>query len=303
MKTAQHLLQSSIAPSTVTNYQRTWTGFSQFVCHILKQSCSLPVSVAQVILYVANLAEQGARPTTVATQLSALSFIHKLRGLPDPTATFIVSKMVQGLRHTSKPPTARLPITLQILQRITSALTITITSHYQRTMFRAMFLLAFYACLRIGEIARNKISTHLLQLSDVRFGHALGISNTNAIVNLSSFKHSSPNSIQSIKIRDSPPMYPVRSLINYIKLRGTQHGPLFIWQDGTPVTYNQFTNVLKSCLAAAGLPAQQYKSHSFRIGRATLALQEGYTELQIMKLGRWKSTAHLRYLVPATLPS
>ena len=174
--------------------------------------------MAQVILYVANLAEQGARPTTVATQLSALSFIHKLRGLPDPTTTFIVSKMIQGLRHTSKPPTARLPITLQILQRIIRALTITITSNYQRSMFSDMFLLAFYACLRIGETALNRISSHLLQLSDVRFVHALGFANTNAIINLSSFKHSSSNSIQSIRIRDSPPMYPVRSLINYIKL-------------------------------------------------------------------------------------
>ena len=67
---------------------------------------------------------------------------------------------------------SRLPITLPILEQVIYACEqTTLSSCFERKLIRAMFALAFFAALRVGEmtITAGKSSTNLLLLKQVFF--------------------------------------------------------------------------------------------------------------------------------------
>ena len=59
--------------------------------------------------------------------------------------------------------------------------------------------------------------------------------------------------------------------------------------DGTRLSRDTYSEKLKLCLRSIGINASKYDTHSGRIGGATMLWELGYSEAQIMKLGRWKS--------------
>ena len=71
-------------------------------------------------------------------------------------------------------------------------------------------------------------------------------------------------------------------------MRGSHSGPLFCLADGSAVKTEVFTRQLKGALAFCDLDCSRYKSHSFRIGAASLAAENGMSDVQI---GRLKSNA------------
>ena len=80
----------------------------------------------------------------------------------------------------------------------------------------------------------------------------------------------------------------------YLKLRGNKEGPLFLLE-GKPITKSFFSAQLKQLLKITGL-SEKITPHSLRIGSATHWSQLGYSECQIMKRGRWRSNAFLKYI-------
>lgn len=91
---------------------------------------------------------------------------------------------------------------------------------------------------------------------------------------------------------------PVAALLDYLSSRGGQPGPLFILEDGTPLSRAPFARHLQAILSAVGLDGSRFNTHSFRIGAATSASQAGVPESTIQALGRWHSTAYQRYIRP-----
>lgn len=95
--------------------------------------------------------------------------------------------------------------------------------------------------------------------------------------------------------RVKPPLCAVESLLAYLVIRGDGPGPLFLLQSGQPLTRPLLTNWLKEILTLAKVPGN-YSSHSFRIGAATVAARNGIPDHLIRLLGRWSSSAYLRYI-------
>jgi hypothetical protein len=58
----------------------------------------------------------------------------------------------------------------------------------------------------------------------------------------------------------------------------------------------QFNAVLKKSLAYLHVPAQRYKNHSFRIGMTIALSEEGRSDEEIKRMGRWKSRAFEGYI-------
>ena len=79
-------------------------------------------------------------------------------------------------------------------------------------------------------------------------------------------------------------------------LRGPTPGPFFQQQDGKPLTKGSFVRQVKEVVTEAGLDAQLYSGHSFRIGAATSAARAGIQDSTIQALGRWSSAAFLVYV-------
>ena len=67
---------------------------------------------------------------------------------------------------------------------------------------------------------------------------------------------------------------------------------------GVEFSYQRFTTILRTCLKKAGYDDTKYRSHSFRIGAATVARGLGFSSDDIKILGRWKSEAWKVYSRP-----
>ncbi|CAH3017572.1 unnamed protein product, partial [Porites evermanni] len=71
----------------------------------------------------------------------------------------------------------------------------------------------------------------------------------------------------------------------YLHVRGSTPGPLFLLSDGTPLHRQGLTSNIQSIFSAAG-DLGCYTGHSFRIGAATSAAPRGLPDHLIKTLGR-----------------
>jgi len=89
---------------------------------------------------------------------------------------------------------------------------------------------------------------------------------------------------------------PVAALLAYLAVRGGEYGPLFRLKDGRSLTREIFTNKVRAALSVLGYDSSVYAGHSFRIGAATTAAEQGIEDSVIKMLGRWKSSAYQLYV-------
>ena len=286
------LLQAALAPNTRAQYERAWGKLVVF-CYSLGESTSLPLPVAMILLFVAHLHAGGSAPATIISTASAISYFHKINSLPDPTANFIVVKLLAGARNLGSVPDVRLPVTLPILTRLVQVLPVVFSSHYKCIMLRAMMVTAFRAYLRVGEmVPRSKSRLQgCLMIGDVVIAGDL--------INLSfhHFKHSSRQGPQSLQVRgeylqgsDIHPAAILREL--FIQYRGLGAGILFSQPDGSPILRNEFDVSLTRLLNFCGYQSRSFKGHSFRIGAAL----RGESDASIRAAGRWASDAFRKYI-------
>ena len=241
--------------------------------------------------------------TTILSYLSAIGFVHKMRGLHDPVKTFIIQKLLTSISR-QRSCDVRLPISKPILHDLVNSLEDTNFSAAQRILFSTMFLMAFYGFFRIGELAAKSVCSSVVQYDNLRLLTSAGKIHS-AKITIRHFKHNTSNRPYDIVITGdvSSPFCPVASLLQYCKIRGDQPGPLFCHSDNRAISVNQFNSELRRCLAFCGLDPQCYKSHSFHIGVACLAAEKGFSDAQIRALGRWKSDAFKLYIRNSTLPT
>jgi hypothetical protein len=84
---------------------------------------------------------------------------------------------------------------------------------------------------------------------------------------------------------------------NYMKVRPDGPGPLFRHFNLSPLTRYQFTGVLSKAIKYLQLPgSSEYKSHSFRIGASTDLAIRGFSDEDIQRSGRWKSSCFKSYI-------
>ena len=96
--------------------------------------------------------------------------------------------------------------------------------------------------------------------------------------------------------RTNKPLCPVSAVLAYMVMRGKAPGPLFIFQDGKPLSRPRFVTEIKRALSAAGIDLKPYSGHSFRIDAATTATKQGVEDSTIKMRGRWKSSAYQCYI-------
>ncbi len=288
-------------------YSKHWTLFTHFLTHILKQDIHLPVSPSIIPLFIAHLHKIPYRHSTILTYMSAISYVHKLQGLPDPTSTFLVSKVLLGVKNSTSPPDRLLPITKPLLHRIIQYIPYVTQDHYLRTMYKATFLLMYYACLRVGEVSKSSHTDNILLLNQVTpnisSSHVLTCPPSSYSIAFTSYKHSQGKT-PTLSLSQTPnKLYcPVHALFLYLRKRPNRTPYLFVDRDGCVITRNQIVALLKSCLQKASIPSHNISSHSFRVGRTTdLAFVHHHSDSQIQALGRWKSSAYKLYIRPPVI--
>lgn len=245
---------------------------------------------------MAHLSLAGRSHSTVRTYLAGIGARHRLNGWLDPSESFLIKKLLQGLTRCTRKADARYPITLQRLGQLVSKLPLVCSNSYEATLFQAAYTLAFFGFFRVSDIVgqpRVPDGRMGMQFIDVTFD------NFSLDVHL---KHSKTDQsgtgchVNIPQVGSAPEVCPVTAMKRFLQVRPQTPGPLFVHFDGSQLTRYQFQAVLKKVASLLGWPPKGFSSHSFRIGAATTAALNGVPVKDIMLRGRWLSHAVHNYI-------
>ncbi|PKU45505.1 rho-related gtp-binding protein isoform x4 [Limosa lapponica baueri] len=217
--------------------------------------------------------------------VAALSYLSKLTGNPDPLVDPITHCMMVGLKHQVGILRDKyLPITIEVLRSLLGALESVCKTHYECLLFRALFTVAFFGALRIGEMVakhRDVQQPELLYLSDLQ------LMERRVVICLHNSPVAQERHVISLGLSGEPWVCPVLALRSYVTVRSQLEGPLFMHSDDRTVTKREFLTVFRWALRLLGLCPEQYGVHSFWLGTAVTAARCGYPREDITRLARW----------------
>ena len=78
---------------------------------------TLPIQPAILALFIAHLYSSKYTASSVTTYVSAISYVHQLAAVDDPTEAAIINQLLKGYRKLAPTRDIRLPITLPILNK------------------------------------------------------------------------------------------------------------------------------------------------------------------------------------------
>ena len=193
--------------------------------------------------------------STITSYLSAISYVHKLKGLLDPTKSFLIQKLLTALGRR-QPVGIRLPVTRPVLHELVRALSFTNSSAFQCSLVSALFLLAFYGLFRIGELTAksDRFASSVVQFGNLTFLSRNGRTHV-AKITISEYKHNTSRRPFDILIAREvcSAFFLVLALIQYSEFRGPSSVPLFCHADQSPILTHHFNVELQRCLAYCGL--------------------------------------------------
>lgn len=244
---------------------------------------------------------QSTTWTTVRSYLSAIRFYQIQSGLPDPSLSPCpkLPYVLKGIRKSSHAAGTnhRLPLTPDHLRKIHSTWSQQPIT-FNKTMLWAAFCMGFFGFMRSGEFTSTVQDNELItsvSISDVSID-----SRTNPQVLTIYVRRSKTDQFSEGKQihlgRTGNDLCPVSAILAYLAVRPRNPGPLFVYQDGSPLSRRQLVTQLRSALSEAGIDTTGFSGHSFRIGAATTAASAGLSDSLIQRLGRWKSDAFKSYI-------
>lgn len=149
----QHLLDASLSDLTTQAYQKSVTMFHQFCQSELHLTHWFPAKTPAIISFIAFCFQKGYAPSSITSVISAISYVHKMHTFADPAATFVVRKLLHGAAKLRSSGDQRAPVTKSVLHKLVCSTPHISCCYYNNILTSAMYLLAFHAFLRIGEIA------------------------------------------------------------------------------------------------------------------------------------------------------
>ncbi len=156
-------------------YQRHLQAGYDFITQHLGQLWILPLIVDSLAAFLAYLFQSGNNYSTILTYVSALSYYHKIRSLWDSTKLFYIRKLLLGIKNNSSRANSLKPISKEILHRMILMLKFGCEGIYDQIMFKAIMLIMYYGCLRVGEaLVTDHNSDHTLTSESVKVVYRQG---------------------------------------------------------------------------------------------------------------------------------
>lgn len=293
-----NLINHSFAASTWKTYKTAVDSL-----HIFRNKYNTPdiwpVPLDHLMNFVAYLSCKGLSSSTASTYISGIGHAHRIRGLDSFTNNFLLVKMLEGMRRRVQSRDIRVPISLTLLRRLIHSIKFVCSSNYEARMFSSAFSLAFFALLRIGEIACDSkaiTGEHVIHIEDVSYVENPSGRSELYLKIRSSKADQRKESVTLILREQAQDICPLKLLRIYLSMRHpASNKPLFLHFDGSSLTRYQFNSVLKKALDFCGVTAH-VRSHSLRIGGATELSRAGVPDADIKRWGRWASNAFSGYI-------
>ena len=128
------LLNGALSEGTKKAYKRVVTSYADFSKANLPTSPILSVLTGVLAAFIAQLYTKHYALTTLLTYMSALSYVHKQAGMPDPAQHFIIKKLLAGAQKLLGKPDTRLPISPAVLYKVVDSTLFIVSSAYLRHM-------------------------------------------------------------------------------------------------------------------------------------------------------------------------
>ena len=284
-------MRRGFADSTIHQYNSILRKFSYFAKEHLRD-WNFPIPATVFASYGLWLSDQGFAPGTINSHLAGLGWWHKIKGFPDPSKEYLILRFKIGLAKSGPPSKQAAPVRFPLLKEIIGALPFFL-SDFDVKLYRAAFLLAYFASLRVSEYAVAGNSSHTLNYDNVTFR---GEEGGGLELTLESYKASARPARLLIPQEASRDFCPVEAIRCYKKARPPGKGPFFVRGCGTPLSAFLVNKTLRSSLCVLGLSTDNFSAHSFRAGRTTDLVEMDQSDAVIRQSGRWKSNAFLKYV-------
>ena len=255
-----------------------------------------------MMAFVAYLARQHAA-STVRLYVSAIRAIAKENG--KDLSSRRVDLAVKGVARAqaNRTKNASKPILRPHMAAMRNALIRSNLNATDRAMAWAAICPGFFACLRASEYTSTTATT----MSDGGLRtNDLSITPQAIQVTIKKSKTDQLGKGHSVRLTTTnSTVCSVRAMHTYLSRRANlPNRPLVIESCGNFLAAQRLTRLIRQLLSSAGYPPNQYPLHGLRAGPATTGALSGFTESEIMKLGRtakcllqalcplWKVTVH-----------
>ena len=244
-KVLERLQNRQTRDSTVNNYLSVWRHLNKFLIN-LDTRCNLSWE-EKTALFGAYLVDGGVQSSTLKSYFSAIKFILKQDGYQWDDKKDLLSSLVKGCKLENDTVKIRLPVQKRLLEmllfEIERMFGIDKNQPYLESMYKAMFCLAYYGMLRVGELTKGP---HTAKACDIHVGHKEKI----MVVLYTSKTHGQESGPQKIKISGVPTkrqehvfFSPFASVIHFMSMRGNfaHHSEqFFVFADKSPVCPQHF---------------------------------------------------------------
>jgi integrase len=284
---AHKYVSQSKAEATRRAYETHWKDFQSHCAQYGYEV--LPARWEAVVDFITLLADLGAKLSTIQVKTAAITYYHRMAGLPSPMLSPQVKETMSGIRRTiGSAQKGKAPLTLSEIKALLDVL----PDDVRGIRDRAIILVGFGGAFRRSELVA-------LNVSDVKFRD-----NDAVITVLRSKTDQEGIGMQKyLPVLQNKTLCPVTALKAWLRAAGITSGPLFrpIARHGNiperHMNPQEIARLVKKYVALAGLDATVFSGHSFRAGYVTEAADHDVDLWKIKQQTGHKSNAVLeRYI-------
>ena len=281
---AAEYVRRSRSDATRTAYRIHWRAFMSWSEQHGRPA--MPADPRTVADYAAELAQAGAKLSTIRLKLAAVSNAHRAAGAPNPVTTELVRKTMQGIARTHGSARAKkAALSLGELKAMSASL----GDDTRGRRDRAILTLGFSGAFRRAELCA-------LDVSDLRFTQGELI----VTVRRSKTDQEGQGFSKRIPAAADPKVDPVKAARDWLELAGIAAGAVFrpVTKAGdvspTRLKSRNVALIVKSAAGRIGIPPAQFAGHSLRSGFITEAARRDVPEYAIMAVSGHRSSAIMR---------
>ena len=274
-----------------------------------KQDLTFPLNESKALTFIGWCIKRKNKVSTIRSYLSGLKKAHTANNLAAPNlATPLINSVLGGhekkenqAQRSKKPK--RLPCTTNTLRLIKSQLKKSKLESSEQIALYATCTTLFFGAPRTSEALPKSEKAFdpalCVTKKDIKFVKPSGIEGKRSVeITIKNSKANRSKVAETLVIYETgDDICPIKALDKlwfYVKDL-PNHSPLFSCKNGKPITPKRLNAFLKDHVTPH-LKRGNISGHSFRSGLISIFAKLGYSNDQLMVIGRWSSRAYEVYI-------